>query len=173
MTTNNNTTTANKDFATMSIEELREYAEVVQAEYDADEISGAMGRAVVRGAWARLEEAEAKAEAEAEAKAEEAREASEWEFDTAGAVITTAGWEWADFCEVTKTFGDKIVSICPHWIGKGFSEQAFTAIVFDATSAIDEDGFQTEIERFDVTTTATNCNGQWNDVVAQVEARFA
>lgn len=95
----------------------------------------------------------------------------EWEQE--GAVITTEGWEWADFCEVTKRFGDKIVSICPAWIGRGFSEQTFEAVVFDATSAIDEDGFHTEIERFTVTTSAETVNGQWNDIVAQVETRFA
>jgi hypothetical protein len=51
---------ASQDFATMSIEELREYAETVQAEFDADEISGVMGRQIVRDAWARVEQAEAK-----------------------------------------------------------------------------------------------------------------
>ena len=50
-----------QDFATMTVEALREYAETVQAEYNADELSGAMGRQIVRDAWARLEEAEAKA----------------------------------------------------------------------------------------------------------------
>ena len=50
-------------FETMTIAELREYAETVQAEYDADELSGAMGRAVVRGAWERLASAEAEANA--------------------------------------------------------------------------------------------------------------
>jgi hypothetical protein len=48
-----------KDFATMTVEELREYAETVQAEYDADEIGGVMGRQIVRDAWARVEQAEA------------------------------------------------------------------------------------------------------------------
>jgi hypothetical protein len=51
---------ASQDFATMTVEELREYAETVQAEYDADEINGVMGRQVVRDAWARVEQAEAK-----------------------------------------------------------------------------------------------------------------
>lgn len=48
----------NKQFEQMTVAELREYAETVQAEYDADEISGANGRQIVRDAWARVEEAE-------------------------------------------------------------------------------------------------------------------
>lgn len=48
-----------QDFATMTTAELREYAETVQAEYDADELTGAMGRQIVRDAWARVEAAEA------------------------------------------------------------------------------------------------------------------
>ena len=51
-----------KDFATMTVEELREYAETVQAEYDADELSSAMDRQIVRDAWARVEQAELDAE---------------------------------------------------------------------------------------------------------------
>lgn len=47
-----------QEFSTMSADELREYAELVQAEYDADEISGTMGRQVVRDAWARVGKAE-------------------------------------------------------------------------------------------------------------------
>lgn len=43
-------------FETMSADELREYAETVQAEYDADIITGAMGRTVVRHAWQRVAE---------------------------------------------------------------------------------------------------------------------
>ena len=53
-----------KDFSQMSAEELREYAETVQAEYDADELSGPSGRQIVRDAWQRVAEAE-RAEAEA------------------------------------------------------------------------------------------------------------
>ena len=97
----------------------------------------------------------------------------EWEKENEGATITTAGWEWVDFCEASKRFGEKIVSVCPAWIGRGFSEQTFEAIVTDANSDEDEDGFQTEIERFNVTTSEATVNGQWNDVVAKVEARFA
>lgn len=97
----------------------------------------------------------------------------EWEKETEGATIVTAGWEWVDFCEASKRFGDKIVTVGPAWIGRGFSEQTFEAIVFDATSEIDADGFHTEIERFTVTTAAETVNGQWNDVVRQVEVRFA
>ena len=48
----------NKDFSQMTAAELREYAETVQAEYDADEISGPSGRQIVRDAWERVEEAE-------------------------------------------------------------------------------------------------------------------
>lgn len=47
-----------KDFSEMTVEELRAYAEMVQAEYEADEISGPSGRQIVRDAWARVEEAE-------------------------------------------------------------------------------------------------------------------
>lgn len=97
----------------------------------------------------------------------------EWEKETEGATIATAGWEWVDFCEASKRFGDKIVTVCPAWIGRGFSEQTFEAVVFDATSEIDADGFHTEIERFNVTTNEATVNGQWNDVVVKVEARFA
>jgi len=50
---------ATQDFATMTTAELREYAETVQAEYDADELTGPMGRQIVRDAWARVEAAEA------------------------------------------------------------------------------------------------------------------
>lgn len=46
-----------KQFEQMTVAELREYAETVQAEFDADEISGANGRQIVRDAWARVEEA--------------------------------------------------------------------------------------------------------------------
>ena len=46
-------------FETMSAEELREYAETVQSEYDADIITGAMGRTVVRHAWERVAEVSA------------------------------------------------------------------------------------------------------------------
>jgi hypothetical protein len=46
------------DFSTMTTAQLREYAETVQAEYDADEINGVMGRQIVRDAWARVEQAE-------------------------------------------------------------------------------------------------------------------
>lgn len=49
-----------KGFEQMSVEELREYAETVQAEYDADELSGPSGRQIVRDAWDRLTIAEAK-----------------------------------------------------------------------------------------------------------------
>ena len=42
----------------MTVAELRAYAEQVQAEYDADEISGPSGRQIVRDAWERVEEAE-------------------------------------------------------------------------------------------------------------------
>lgn len=45
-------------FEAMSADELREYAETVQAEYDADIITGAMGRAVVRHAWERAAKAQ-------------------------------------------------------------------------------------------------------------------
>ena len=51
--------TTTQDFATMTTAELREYAETVQAEYDADELTGPMGRQIVRDAWARVEAAEA------------------------------------------------------------------------------------------------------------------
>lgn len=53
-----------KDFSQMTAAELREYAETVQAEYDADELSGPSGRQIVRDAWQRVAEAE-RAEAEA------------------------------------------------------------------------------------------------------------
>lgn len=53
-----------KDFSQMTAAELREYAETVQAEYDADELSGPSGRQIVRDAWERVAEAE-RAEAEA------------------------------------------------------------------------------------------------------------
>lgn len=46
------------DFSTMTTAQLREYAETVQAEYDADELTGVMGRQIVRDAWARVEQAE-------------------------------------------------------------------------------------------------------------------
>ena len=108
-----------------------------------------------------------------DAEIDDANFHGEWEREMEGAVITTAGWEWVDFCEATKRFGDKIVTAGPAWIGRGFSEQTFEAIVTDANSDEDEDGFQTEIERFKVTTSEATVNGQWNDVVAKVEARFA
>jgi hypothetical protein len=97
----------------------------------------------------------------------------EWEKENEGAVITREGWEWVDFTEISKRFGDKIVNICPEWIGRGFSEQTFDVVVFDATSEIDADGFQTVIKRFHVTTPEQTCNKQWNDVVEQVDAQFA
>ena len=53
-----------KDFSQMTATELRTYAETVQAEYDADELSGPSGRQIVRDAWQRVAEAE-RAEAEA------------------------------------------------------------------------------------------------------------
>lgn len=46
------------DFSTMTTAQLRKYAETVQAEYDADELTGVMGRQIVRDAWARVEQAE-------------------------------------------------------------------------------------------------------------------
>jgi hypothetical protein len=51
------------EFSTMTTAQLREYAETVQAEYDADEINGVMGRQIVRDAWARVEQAEQAEEA--------------------------------------------------------------------------------------------------------------
>lgn len=48
----------NKQFSEMTVAELRAYAEMVQAEYEADEISGVSGRQIVRDAWARVREAE-------------------------------------------------------------------------------------------------------------------
>jgi hypothetical protein len=56
-----------KQFSEMTVTELRAYAEMVQAEYDAGEIEGPSGRQIVRDAWARVEEAEAVVEAEAPA----------------------------------------------------------------------------------------------------------
>lgn len=47
-----------KDFSQMTAAELRTYAETVQAEYDADELSGPSGRQIVRDAWQRVAEAE-------------------------------------------------------------------------------------------------------------------
>lgn len=47
-----------KQFEQMTVAELREYAETVQAEFDADEISGPSGRQIVRDAWERVEQAE-------------------------------------------------------------------------------------------------------------------
>ena len=47
-----------KQFSEMTVEELRAYAEMVQAEYEADEISGPSGRQIVRDAWERVREAE-------------------------------------------------------------------------------------------------------------------
>lgn len=45
-------------FEAMSADELREYAETVQAEYDADELSGPSGRQIVRDAWQRVAKAQ-------------------------------------------------------------------------------------------------------------------
>jgi hypothetical protein len=103
-----------QDFATMTVEALREYAETVQAEYDADELSGAMGRQIVRDAWARLEEAEAKVATEVttdhlvanfgeawgadgqvlthDETAEAIKTGKGW-FDTQGRWVNMAGWE--------------------------------------------------------------------------------
>lgn len=53
-----------KQFSEMTTQELREYAEMVQAEYDAGELEGPSGRQIVRDAWARVEEAEAVVEVE-------------------------------------------------------------------------------------------------------------
>lgn len=47
-----------KQFSEMTVAELRAYAEMVQAEYEADEISGPSGRQIVRDAWERVREAE-------------------------------------------------------------------------------------------------------------------
>ena len=58
-----------KQFSEMTATELREYAEMVQAEYDAGELEGPSGRQIVRDAWARVEEAEAVVEAVVEAPA--------------------------------------------------------------------------------------------------------
>jgi FMN phosphatase YigB (HAD superfamily) len=58
-----------KQFSEMTLVELREYAEMVQAEYDAGELEGPSGRQIVRDAWARVEEAEAVVDAVVEAPA--------------------------------------------------------------------------------------------------------
>ncbi len=59
-----------KQFSEMTVTELREYAEMVQAEYDAGELEGPSGRQIVRDAWARVTEAEGYAVKTAEAVVE-------------------------------------------------------------------------------------------------------
>jgi hypothetical protein len=57
-------TEMSKQFSEMTTQELREYAEMVQAEYDAGELEGPSGRQIVRDAWTRVEEAEEVVEAD-------------------------------------------------------------------------------------------------------------